>query len=130
MSVPTATLSTLDLNDEATSMRLNERENKETINSQLYQLVVSANIEMDYELFCVILDLLRAGVCPEAIFVFLSNFHRSTKYFKRFLALMRANKVRRKAELKAKSSPMNGMEASPIFPVPKGKEISGEERGP
>lgn len=43
---------------------------------------------------------------------------------------MKANKVRRKAELKAKSSPMNSTEASPIFPVPKGKEIPSEERGP
>lgn len=51
MTAPTATLSPLDLNDEATSIRLNDRENKETINSQLYQLVVFANIEMDYELF-------------------------------------------------------------------------------
>lgn len=97
----------------------------------LFVILFIANSFLFFSHFIsVIIDLLRAGVCPEAIFVFLSNFHKSTKYFKRFLALMKANKVRRKAELKAKSSPMNSTEASPIFPVPKGKEIPSEERGP
>ncbi|XP_015787738.2 uncharacterized protein LOC107364820 isoform X1 [Tetranychus urticae] len=55
------------------------KEDKDLINQQLYQLVQTANIDMDYRVFCVVVDLLRAGICPEALFVFFSNIYPHTR---------------------------------------------------
>lgn len=97
---------------------LNQNEDLASINHQLYKLLQSTNIDIDYQIFryliyelndcpliiiiciifftySVVLNLLRAGVCPEALFVFFSNIYPYTRIGRKLENIKKAKKLRK-----------------------------------
>jgi hypothetical protein len=64
----------------------------EEINKDLYQLLQTTNVDMDYQVFCILADLMRNGVSPEAIFFFLTKAKRHSKLGRKIENLKRHKK--------------------------------------
>ncbi|CAG2179090.1 unnamed protein product, partial [Oppiella nova] len=58
-----------------------------SINDKLYLLLQTTNIEISYEVFCLLLNLLRSGCTPEAVYVFLRQIANHSKILKQLKAL-------------------------------------------
>jgi len=62
------------------------------VNMKLYLLLQTTNIEISFDVFCILLNLLRNGVTPEAIYVFLKQVSMHSKILKKFKKLAKSHK--------------------------------------
>ncbi|CAG2120734.1 unnamed protein product [Medioppia subpectinata] len=92
----------------ATNGHKSTKEDISANNVKLYSLLQTTNIEISYEVFCLLLNLLRSGCTPEAVYVFLRQIANHSKIIKQ-LKTLKKNQLKNNlnADNKTATKPLN-----------------------